>query len=302
MAMADLKASILETVGTTPLVRINRLNPSAQVEIYAKLEGYNPLGSVKDRIARAIIEAAAVSGEMTRDKIILESSSGNMGIGVAMVGAAKGYRVLITMPEKVSVERRQILKALGAELILTPGGSDGAWEKADELYEQHPDRYFWVQQYSNPDNVRVHYETTAQEIWEQTDGQITALVAGLGSAGTIVGCGQRLKEYNPTIRVIAVEPEPGHAQQGLRNLSESRVPEIYDPSKIDETVVVTDREAFAMARELARKEGIFTGISSGSAMHVTVQTASVLTDGLIVAILPDRGEKYLSTPLCSFEE
>jgi len=206
------------------------------------------------------------------------------------------------MPENVSVERRQILKALGAEVILTPGGSDGAWEKADKLSQEDPERYFRASQYSNPDNALVHYRHTAEEIWEQTDGRLTALVAGIGTTGTIVGCGKRLKELNPDIAVIAVEPETEHQQQGLRNLSESRTPEIYDPSVIDKTIFVSDRNAFQMARELARKEGIFAGISSGSVIYVTIEIARELNEGLIVVILPDRGEKYLSTRLFALEE
>ena len=289
----DIKGSILETVGNTPLVRLSRMGAPAGVDLLAKLEGANPMGSVKERIALEIVEAGERDGSLTKDKIILESSSGNTGIGLAMVGAARGYRVLITMSEKVSVERRQILEALGAEVVLTPAseGSDGAWDRADAIYEAHPSRYFRVAQYSNPSNPGVHYRATAQEIWSQTDGRVDVLVATLGTTGTIVGAGRRLKELKPA------EPVKRHAQQGLRNLKESRVPEIWDPSVVDETIEVGDADAFRVARELARNEGIFGGISSGTAVHAALEYARRNSAGTIVAILPDRGEKYLSTAL-----
>ncbi|HEY3175118.1 MAG TPA: cysteine synthase family protein [Candidatus Polarisedimenticolia bacterium] len=295
----DIKDSILETIGRTPLVRLRRMGAPDGVELLAKLEGANPMGSVKERIALAIIEAAERDGSLTRDAIILESSSGNTGIGLAMVGAARGYRVLIVMSEKVSIERRQILKALGAEVVLTPaeGGSDAAWALADQMHAREPHRYFRVAQYANPNNPSVHYRATAMEIWEQTDGRVDALVATLGTTGTIVGAGRRLKELNPRVRVVAAEPQRGHQQQGLRNLKESRVPEVWDPSVVDETIEVADVDAFRVARELARREGIFGGISSGTAVHAALALAAGGLRGTIVAILPDRGEKYLSTPL-----
>jgi cysteine synthase len=295
----DIKDSILQTVGNTPLVRLSRMGAPAGVDLLAKLEGANPMGSVKERIALEIIEAGERDGSFTKDKIILESSSGNTGIGLAMVGAARGYRVLITMSEKVSVERRQILKALGAEVILTPaaGGSDAAWALADEMHAEHPGRYFRVAQYSNPNNPGIHYRATAQEIWSQSGGRVDVLVATLGTTGTIVGAGRRLKELKPAVKVIAAEPVKRHAQQGLRNLKESRVPEIWDPTVVDETIEVSDEDAFRVARELARQEGIFGGISSGTAVHAALVYARRHPEGTIVAILPDRGEKYLSTAL-----
>lgn len=299
----DIKTSILDTIGGTPIVRLARIGAPEGVDLLAKLEGANPMGSVKERIALEMVLAAERDGALTRDRIILESSSGNTGIGLAMVGAARGYRVLIVMSAKVSVERRQILHALGAEVIITPaeGGSDAAWKLADEIHAKEPGRFFRVSQYSNPNNPAAHYHATAAEIWDQTGGRIDALVATLGTTGTIVGAGRRLKELKPGIRIVAAEPQRRHAQQGLRNLKESRTPAIWDPSVVDETIEVTDEEAFAAARELARREGIFGGISSGTAVHAALVIAwrdrDRYQDGSIVTILPDRGEKYLSTPL-----
>lgn len=295
----DIKESILDTVGWTPLVRLRRMGAPEGADLLAKLEGANPMGSVKERIALAIIEAAERDGSLTKDRIILESSSGNTGIGLAMVGAARGYRVVITMSEKVSVERRQILRALGAEVILTPaeGGSDAAWALAEEMHAREPQKYFRAGQYGNPNNPGAHYRATAMEIWDQTGGRVDALVATLGTTGTIVGAGRRLKELNPRVRIVAAEPQRAHQQQGLRNLKESRVPEVWDPSVVDETIEVADADAFRVARELARREGIFGGISSGTAVHAALALAAGGFRGTIVAVLPDRGEKYLSTPL-----
>ena len=297
MVGTGIMNSILDTVGGTPLVRLSRVGAPQGVDLLAKLEGANPMGSLKERIALEIVLAAERDGALTPDRIILESSSGNTGIGLAMVGAARGYRVTITMPERVSVERRQILKALGAEVILTPGGSDAAWALADEMHLREPGRYFRADQYRSPHNPGAHYSGTAAEIWSQTAGAIHALVVALGTTGTIVGAGRRLKELSPTVRVIAAQPQRGHAQQGLRNLEESRVPEIWDPSVIDETITVTDEEAWGAARELARREGIFGGISSGTALHAALVYARMNPRGTIVTVLPDRGEKYLSTSL-----
>ncbi len=295
----EIKDSILETVGRTPLVRLRRMGAPAGVDLIAKIEGANPMGSLKERIAVEIVDAAERDGTLTPDKVILESSSGNTGIGLAMVGAARGYRVVITMSEKVSVERRQILGALGAEVILTPaaGGSDAAWDLADQMAAREPGLYFRVSQYESPHNPGAHYRHTAEEIWSQTDGGVDVLVATLGTTGTIVGAGRRLKELKPSVTVVAAEPRMGHAQMGLRNLTESRVPEIWDPTIVDETVTVADADAFRVARELARREGIFAGISSGTCVHAALDRARRHPRGMIVAILPDRGEKYLSTAL-----
>ncbi len=291
--------SILETIGHTPLVRIRRMNPEPEALIYAKIEGFNPMGSVKERIALRIVDEAERRGDLKPGMTLLESSSGNTGIGLAMVGAIKGYRVVVTMAQKVSVERRQILRALGAEIVFTSkeGGSDEAWDLADALCARDPVRYFRVGQYVNPDNIRAHYEGTAEEVWMQTGGRVDWLVLTLGTCGTLVGMARRLKERNPALKVVSVEPQSRHAQQGLRNMTESRVPVIMDWSLVDERMTVTDADAFETARELARREGIFAGISSGTAMFAALQIARRVKTGHIVTLLPDRGEKYLSTPL-----
>ncbi len=291
--------SILECVGNTPLVRIRRLNPEPGVDLYAKLEGCNPMGSVKERIALKIIESAEERGELKPGMTLLESSSGNTGIGIAMVAAVKGYPVVITMAQKVSVERRQILRALGAEIAFTSpeGGSDEAWDLADRLYEESPGKYFRIGQYVNPDNVRAHYEGTAEEVWEQTGGRVDWLVLTLGTTGTLVGMSRRLKELNPRLRVVSVEPQRKHTQQGLRNMSESRLPPIMDWDLVDERMTVSDDDAYRAARDLARREGIFGGISSGTALFAAIEVARRIRSGSIVTLLPDRGEKYLSTAL-----
>ena len=291
--------SILETIGETPLVRIRRMNPEPGVVLYAKVEGFNPMGSVKERIALRIVEEAEKRGELKPGMTLLESSSGNTGIGVAMVGAVKGYPVVITMAQRVSVERRQILKALGAAIVFTSaeGGSDEAWDLADRLHAENPAKYFRIGQYVNPDNVRAHYEGTAEEVWRQTQGRIDWLVLTLGTCGTLVGMARRLKERNPRLRVVSVEPQPAHTQQGLRNMTESRVPEIMDWALVDERLTVEDGDAYRTARDLALKEGIFAGISSGTVMFAALLIARRIKTGHIVTLLPDRGEKYLSTPL-----
>ncbi len=292
--------SILNTIGNTPLVKIQKLNPNPNVTLLAKLEWLNPMGSVKERIALAMVEAAERDGSLTKDKIILESSSGNTGIGLAMVGAVKGYKVVIVMSEGVSIERRQIMEALGAEVISTSkeGGSDEAWAKADELTEKFPEKYCRLSQYRHPANVQTHYERTAQEIWEDTEGKVDVVVGPLGTTGTIVGVSRRLKELNPKVRIVAVEPQPGkHKQQGIRNLTTSRMPDIWDGKSVDMRLVVKDEDAFRMTRELARQEGLFGGISSGTAVHAALIEVRRLTSGVIVVILPDNGFKYLSTGL-----
>jgi cysteine synthase len=291
--------SILDSIGNTPLVRIRRMNPEPEVALYVKVEGSNPMGSVKERIALKIVEAAEERGDLRPGMALLESSSGNTGIGLAMVGAVKGYPVVITMAQKVSVERRQILRALGAEIVFTSpqGGSDEAWDLADRLYAESPDKYFRVGQYESPDNARAHYEGTAEEVWAQTGERIDYLVLTLGTTGTLVGMGRRLKERNPNLKVVAVEPQRKHTQQGLRNMLESRIPQIMDWGLVDERMTISDEDAYRTARDLARLEGIFGGISSGTALHAAIQVARRIRKGSIVTVLPDRGEKYLSTPL-----
>ncbi|MBW2265515.1 MAG: cysteine--tRNA ligase [Deltaproteobacteria bacterium] len=291
--------SILDNIGNTPLVEIKQLNPNPRVTLLAKLEYMNPGGSVKDRIAKAMIQAGETSGELTKDKIVLEATSGNTGIGLAMVCTAKGYKLLLTMSEAASMERRQILQALDAEIRLTPGhfGTDGAIEEAYRLAREHPETYFLTDQFNNEANWQVHYNTTGVEIWEQTNGKITMFIATMGTTGTIMGASRRLKEYNPEITIIGVEPYLGHKIQGLKNMKESYRPEIYEKSRIDKKVNVDDEAAFEMARRLAKEEGLFVGMSSGAAMAIAREQVRPLNDGVVVVILPDGGERYLSTTL-----
>lgn len=291
--------SILDCIGNTPIVSIDNLNPNPAVRLFAKLEGNNPGGSVKDRIALYMVEAAEKQGLLTRDKIILEATSGNTGIGLAMVATAKKYRVKLTMPACVSVERRKVLEAFGAELILSPSeeGTDGAIRLAHRIMAESPELYFMPNQFNNNANILAHYETTGREIIEQTGGKITHFVAGMGTSGTLMGTGKRLKEFNSSIRIIGVEPILGHRIQGLKNMSESIVPGIFDPARLDERYIVNDEEAFDTTRMLAVKEGIFVGMSSGAAMNVALKKSSELKEGTIVVILPDRGDRYLSTAL-----
>jgi len=298
------RPGVLGMIGNTPLVPIRRLCPNPAVEIWAKLEKANPGGSVKDRIALFMIEDGERSGELTRSKTILEATSGNTGIGLAMVAAIKGYHILLAMSEGASVERRKILAALGAEFLLTPAdrGTDGAIEAAYELASAEPDRYFMTDQFNNPSNVLAHYHGTAVEIWNQTHGRITHLVATMGTTGTLVGCSRRLRELDASIRIIGVEPYLGHHIQGLKNLKEAYVPGIYDQAVTDEKINIDDDAAYEMARRLAREEGLLVGMSSGAAMHVACELASRLESGVIVAVLPDGGERYLSTPLFQVTE
>jgi cysteinyl-tRNA synthetase len=296
--------SPLDLIGRTPVVPIRKLTlpdkPIAfGVEIWAKLEGCNPGGSVKDRIALSMIEHAEKSGALTRDKTILEATSGNTGIGLAMVAALKGYRIQLTMSEGVSIERRRILAAYGAEFILTDGtkGTDGAIERAYELADKEGDRYFLADQYNNEANPLAHYNGTAPEIWEQTQGRITHFVAALGTTGTVMGCSRRLKELNPRVHVLAVEPYLGHKIQGLKSLKEAYVPGIFDKKLVDEKVNVADEDAYGTTRRAARIEGLLLGMSSGASLFAALDLASRLEQGVIVLVLPDFGERYLSTSL-----
>jgi cysteine synthase B len=290
---------IIQCIGNTPLASIDGLNPNPKVRLFAKLEGNNPGGSVKDRIALYMLETAEKEGKLTRDKIVLEATSGNTGIGLAMVAAAKKYRVKLTMPACVSMERRKILEAFGAELLLSPSeeGTDGAIRLAHSIYSEDSGMYFMPNQFDNQANVLAHYETTGKEIIEQTGGKITHFVAGMGTTGTLMGVGKRLKEFNKDIKIIAVEPVLNHRIQGLKNMSESIVPKIFNPSILDERHIVNDEEAFDTTRMLAVKEGIFVGMSSGAAMHIALRKSSEMKEGVIVVILPDRGDRYLSTSL-----
>ena len=291
--------NILQAIGRTPLIRINRLNPNPNVTIYAKFEGSNPTGSIKDRIALRMVEQAEAEGKLTKDKCILEPTSGNTGIGLAMLGAVKGYAVEIVMSEAVSMERRQMIEAYGATITLTPRseGTDGAIRKARELLKANPEKYFMPDQFSNEYNKLAHYATTAEEIWEDTEGNIDYFVSSLGTSGTIMGVGKYLKEKNPDIHIVSAEPVKGHYIQGLKNMEEAIVPAIYHPERIDETIMVETEDAFEMGRKLVHQEGIFGGMSSGAAILAAVTVAEKIDTGVIVAILPDRGEKYLSTGL-----
>ncbi len=294
-----LHTNILSAVGNTPLIRINRLYKNGSVEIYGKLESSNPGGSVKERIALSMIEAGEESGELSKDKIVLEATSGNTGIGLAMVCAAKGYRCLLVMPESASIERRKIMQAYGAEILLTPANraTDGAIEKSYVMAREFPDRYFLTDQYNNEANWRAHYNHTAPEIWNQTAGMVTHLVATLGTSGTIMGLSAWFNEFQPHVKVIAVEPHLDHKIQGLKNMKESYKPGIFDKSIPDRVVLIGDESAFGMARKLASKEGLLVGMSSGGAMAAAIEYAKELESGMVVVILPDGGERYLSTPL-----
>jgi cysteinyl-tRNA synthetase len=291
--------SVLDAIGNTPLIRINRLYPNDRVRLYGKLESSNPGGSVKERVALAMIEAGEKSGELTPDKIVLEATSGNTGIGLAMVCAAKGYRCQLIMSESASLERRKIMQAYGAEILLTPAhrSTDGAIEKAYAMAREHPDRYFLTDQFNNEANWKAHYNTTAPEIWQQTEGEVTHIVATLGTSGTVMGLCAWFGEHHPQVRIIAVEPFLGHKIQGLKNMKESYRPGIFDKSKASEIVNIEDEDAFHMARLLARKEGLLVGMSSGAAMFAAINLAKKLEGGFIVTLLPDSGERYLSTPL-----
>lgn len=291
--------SVLDSIGNTPLVKLESLNKNPQVRVLAKLEGNNPGGSVKDRIAYYMVKDAEETGRIKKGDTILEATSGNTGIGLAMVGAARGYNVVLVMPECVSMERRKILEAFGAKLILSPGneGTDGAIKLARKLTEEAPGTYFMPNQFGNPANIRAHYETTGPEIIDQTKGLIDFFVAGMGTTGTLMGAGKRLKEFNPNIKVIGVEPFLGHKVQGLKNMKESIVPGIYDPSFPDEIVSVNDDNAFHTTRRLALEEGVFAGMSSGAAVFGALAVARRIKRGTIVVILPDRGDRYLSTAL-----
>lgn len=290
---------ILKLIGNTPIVKIENMNPNSKVELFAKLEYFNPGGSVKDRIALSMVGGAEKDGELTKDKKILEATSGNTGIGLALVAAAKGYKLLLTMSESASIERRKILKALGAEIVLTPAeqGTDGAIEKAYTMARENPEEYYLMDQFNNKHNMQAHYDKTGPEIWKQTNGKITMFVAGIGTTGTIMGVGKYLKEKNLGVKIIGVEPYLGHKIQGLKNMKEAYKPGIYDKKMLDEKINVHDEDAYETARKLAKQEGLFVGMSSGAAMYVALQKVKEMKGGVVVVLLPDGGERYLSTNL-----
>lgn len=296
--------SILNSIGNTPLVEIRHLKPSPNVRILAKLEYVNPGGSVKDRVALCMIEAGEKSGDLTPDKTIIEATSGNTGIGLALVCAVKGYRLLLAMSEAVSVERQKILKARGADIVLTPGhlGTDGAIEEVYRMARENPEAYFMADQYNNEANWKAHYHGTAEEIWNQTEGNIDVFVATMGTTGTLMGVSRKLKEYRPDIQIVGVEPYLGHKIQGLKNMKEAYCPEIYEKNRLDKKINIEDEEAFEITRRLVREEGLFVGMSSGAAMAIAIKEAASMEGGMVVVMFPDGGERYLSTPVFTVKE
>lgn len=296
--------SILDRIGNTPLVELKRVVPNTGVRVFAKLEYLNPGGSIKDRTALYMINKGEESGELTPEKTVIEATSGNTGIGLALICAVKGYRLKLAMSEAASVERQKILRARGAEIVLTPGhlGTDGAIEEVYRLARENPEKYFMSDQYNNAANWQAHYEGTAVEIWEQTGGEVSTVVATMGTTGTLMGLSRRLKEYNPHIRIVGVEPYLGHKIQGLKNMKEAYQPELYDKKRLDVKVNVDDEDAFEMTRRLAREEGLFVGMSSGAAVAVAVKEAEKMGGGTMVVILPDGGERYLSTSVFTPED
>ena len=277
------------------------MNPNRNVSIYAKIEGINPTGSIKDRIALKMIEQAEAEGTLVKGKTIIEPTSGNTGIGLAMIGIVKGYNVEIVMSSAVSIERIKMIKSFGAKVTLTDAklGTDGAITLARMLVKKNPEKYFMPDQFSNKYNKIAHYKTTSEEIWKQTNGRIDYFVSSIGTSGTIMGVGKALRENNPRIKIVCAHPVKGHYIQGLKNMEEAIVPSIYEPSEIDETIMVETETAFKIARQIIHKEGIFVGMSSGAAMYAAIEIAKKIESGIIVLIFPDRGEKYLSTGLFS---
>ena len=294
-----VKDNILGTIGSTPMVRINRLCPNPNVNIYARLEGFNPTGSIKDRIALRMVESAEREGRLRKGHTIIEPTSGNTGIGLAIAGIVKGYPVEIVMSSAVSVERRKIIRSYGAKVILTPAeeGTDGAIRLARKMVAENPDKYFMPDQFANAANYLAHYEKTAIEIWQQTDGQIDYLVCAVGTSGTLMGLSRFLRTMKPDIKVVCAHPIKGHYIQGLKNMEEAIVPEIYNPALIDVQEMIESEEAIEMARQIIAREGIFAGMSSGAALIAALRTVEKIEKGNIVVVFPDRAEKYLSTTM-----
>ncbi|ACN99394.1 cysteine synthase B [Sulfurihydrogenibium azorense Az-Fu1] len=302
------RKSVLELVGNTPLVELNRSLPEdikkKNIKIYAKLESYNPGGSVKDRPATRMILEAINSGKLTKDKVIIDATSGNTGIALAMVGTALGYQVELAMPANVSEERKRIIKAFGAKIHFTNPleSTDGAIIYVRKLVEKYPDKYYYIDQYNNDANWKAHFDSTAVEIWNQTEGKITHFVAGIGTGGTVMGTGRRLKIFNPNIQVIGVQPDsPFHGIEGLKYIETSIKPGIFDENRLDRTMFIGTDIAYQRARELSRLEGIFVGQSSGAAFEAAIRIAREIEEGVIVFICPDGGEKYLTTALYDYE-
>ena len=294
-----IRNNILETIGNTPMVRINKLCPNPSVNIFAKLEGFNPTGSIKDRIALRMVESAERKGQLRKGHTIIEPTSGNTGIGLAIVGVVKGYPVEIVMSSAVSVERRKILRSYGAKVILTPAeeGTDGAIRLARKMVKENPDKYFMPDQFANAANYQAHYEKTAIEIWQQTDGQIDYFVSAVGTSGTLMGVSRFLRAMKPDIKVVCAHPIKEHYIQGLKNMGEAIVPQIYNPALIDTQEMIESEKAIEMARQIIVQEGIFAGMSSGAAMLAALRTSERIERGNIVVVFPDRAEKYLSTKM-----
>jgi cysteine synthase B len=293
-----LYKGLIDAIGHTPLVELTRLSPSADVRLFAKLEGHNPTGSVKDRIARAMIERAEARNELQPGMSLLESSSGNTGISLAMVGRVKGYEVTVILPDNLTPERSELLRVYGATIIYSPGaeGSNGAVRLAHQLMAEQPGRYFHTYQYANPANPEAHYRTTGAEILEDLPA-VDVFVAGLGTGGTLMGVGRRLREHNPAVQIVAAEPLPGEAVQGLRNLSEGFVPPILDTGMLDRRILVSNRDSVVGMRLLLEREGIFAGVSSGANLHVALRIAREHRRANIVVLLCDGGWKYVSARL-----
>ena len=291
--------NILETIGNTPMIRINKMCPNKDVNIFAKVEGFNPTGSIKDRIAVAMIEQAEAEGKLYPGKTIIEPTSGNTGIGLAVIGAIKGYPVEIVMSSAVSEERRKIIRSYGGKVILTPGeeGTDGAIRLARKLVSENPDKYYMPDQFSNASNYMAHYKKTAIEIWQQSEGKVDYLVCSIGTSGTLMGLAKFLKIMNPAVKIVCAYPVRGHYIQGLKNMEEAIVPDIYNPDIIDCKEMIESEEAIETARQIIEKEGIFVGMSSGAAMLAAMRTAQKIDSGNIVVVFPDRAEKYLSTKM-----
>ena len=293
-----MNRTIEDFIGNTPLVRLQRLNSFSEKNeniILAKLEGDNPAGSVKDRPAISMIRGAEARGEIKPGDVLIEPTSGNTGIGLAMAAAIKGYRMVLIMPEHLSIERRQTMRAFGAEIILTPqkGGMEGARDLAEKMVREK--KGIMLDQFANPDNPRAHYETTGPEIWRDTEGRITHLVSSMGTTGTIMGCSRFLKEKNPKVQIVGCQPEEGSQIPGIRKWPEAYLPRIFDRTRVDRVENVSQADAEEMARRLAREEGIFAGISSGGAVSVALRLSKELKNAVIVTIICDRGDRYLST-------
>src|SRR5437762_5565815 len=296
----EIGASILDLIGRTPLIRLRQIEKSCPgVQIYAKAEWQNPGGSVKDRAAARMIAEGERSGALTKARTILDATSGNTGIAYAMIGAARGYKVKLCVPENASEERKLILGALGAELVLTDPleGTDGAIREARRLHAAEPERYFYPDQYNNDANWRAHFDTTGPEIIEQTSGRLTHFVAGLGTSGTFIGTGRRLRRFNPAIKLISFQPDsPLHGLEGLKHMASAIVPGIYDPTLADADLRIDTERAYRMVRRLAREEGLLAGISSGAAVAAMLDVAKELDRGVLVTVFPDGAEKYLNEP------